>query len=377
MNRFAATPAERAAGALEPAKAAALLQAFERTGAVVLHDALPVKLLSTLAVQLDADAARLRLDPLRMAADRGQDHSLHHQLGLPRMSPWVSRNLVCNPILEQLAATLLGPGAFLAFFGGNTALPGSGRQGLHADAEWNWQTEAAATAAGQPWPHRPMQLVFQFGPREIREQDGATEIWMGTHADPRWASGEPIPATEAARLATGYQPTRLCIPAGAVALREMRMWHQGVENRSALPRHMLALIYTSRALHPDEGDHPERMTERLAHFNSRRLRFGSCCRSAFAAPSNWGISRHIEFVEGPCDHFGNTAGTNPAEWNEAEKHDAMAEHRSSAPRSCLLDHWSAAPPPTHDTVAELGEWVRLAAASSSTAAATVTAEARL
>ena len=32
---------------------------------------------------------------------------------------------------------------------GNTCLPNSGVQGLHSDAQWTWQTEAAATAAGE------------------------------------------------------------------------------------------------------------------------------------------------------------------------------------------------------------------------------------
>ena len=251
---------------------ATLLAEFEQHGHATLLNAFPTAVLERLAPQLDADAARLRLDEPRMIADRGEGHSLHHQLGVPREAPWITRELMSNPLLEQIAATLLGPGTFLAFCNGNTCMPGSGRQGLHSDSQWcaqlplalplhaagsithnrcarrTWTTEADARAAGQPWPHRPTQLVFQFGPREIREEDGATEVYPGTHNDPRWAEGAPIPETESGRRATGHSPIRLTIPAGAVALREMRMWHQGVSRPNSRHSCPVQLSNTSGGL---------------------------------------------------------------------------------------------------------------------------------
>ena len=115
---------------------ATLLAEFEQHGHATLLNAFPTAVLERLAPQLDADAARLRLDEPRMIADRGEGHSLHHQLGVPREAPWITRELMSNPLLEQIAATLLGPGTFLAFCNGNTCMPGSGRQGLHSDSQW-------------------------------------------------------------------------------------------------------------------------------------------------------------------------------------------------------------------------------------------------
>ena len=113
---------------------------------------------------------------------------------------------------------------------------------------------------------------------------------------------------------------------------------------------MLALIYTARCLHPTHGDHPERLT-RLVHFNSARLTFGGSCRDAFV-PTKWGVEKPVDFVDDAAvDHF-----------VAAELHDAEAEHRSSGPRACWLDH-SAVLDASGVDPAEVGQWVLQAAAN--------------
>jgi hypothetical protein len=39
----------------------------------------------------------------------------HLQLGPPRRAPWVRPEFVANPIIEQVAAAILGPAPFLSW----------------------------------------------------------------------------------------------------------------------------------------------------------------------------------------------------------------------------------------------------------------------
>jgi hypothetical protein len=330
--------AERAAGRLQPGTVEALLSRLNAQGHALLEEALDPAQLDAMAQRLDAHAALAALDPERLIRDRGEGQPFGHiQLGLPR-DETVTADLLSNPFIEQLAEAALGQGAFLGFFNGNTCLPESGRQGLHSDAQWTWQTQEDAHAAGQAWPHPPTQVVFQFGVRDITPHNGATEIWPGSNQDVRWATGDQSSLEvqqdteqvehstgEAGRFAhvvvarreEGAGPQRLLMPKGAIALRdreravpvphpsegspphrpqacksahyrprltvhtsffgcthrsiglsagEARMWHNGMNNASSIPRHMLALIYSTACLHPETGNHPDRH-DRLVNFN--------------------------------------------------------------------------------------------------------------
>ena len=238
------TEAERAAGRLAEATVQRLLVELTANGHALLEGALATQDLDAMAERMDADAAHAALDPERLIRDRGEGQPFGHiQLGLPR-DETVTADLLSNPFIEQLAVAALGEGAFLGFFNGNTCLPNSGVQGLHSDAQWTWQTEEAAAAAGMPWPTPPTQLVFQFGVRDIVEENGATEIWPGSNMDERWATGDQSSLavqqdTEQVEHSTGAAgrfahvvdarretdpPSRLLMPKGAIALRDPRMW---------------------------------------------------------------------------------------------------------------------------------------------------------
>ena len=54
----------------------------------------------------------------------------------------------------QVAAALLGPGAYLSYCAGNTALPGCGYQALHIDSPSPWPTAEDAAAASEAYPAR-------------------------------------------------------------------------------------------------------------------------------------------------------------------------------------------------------------------------------
>ena len=114
-------------------------------------------------------------------------HPGHGGATQPRTAPWLSRDLIANPIVEAVVSKIIGPGAALVSLSGNTAFPGCGTQYLHVDSTWRHKTEAAAASAGQPWPIPTTSVVVNWGTAEMSAANGATELWPGSHNDPSWA----------------------------------------------------------------------------------------------------------------------------------------------------------------------------------------------
>jgi ectoine hydroxylase-related dioxygenase (phytanoyl-CoA dioxygenase family) len=288
-----ASSAEVSAGALAQAKLARLLHFFERHGYAVLGNAVPAQALAVLAPRMDADAARL-------AAGGGQDRGAfgngHLQLGPPRSAPWVRAEFVANPLIEQVAAAILGPSPFLSFYNGNCNSPGSGSQKLHRDSSpWG--------SAGEIESQRATTINVNFSTRAIDRANGAVEIWPGSHRDP----GEP--ALCASRRQE-VPPIQLEAPVGAVAFRDHRMWHRGVANGSDFMRQMVSLNYNAAAML--EANEVSAVARRHGHDedddSDRRLVFGADCRAAFAAPSRFGVNRNVRFFHGPVDYFSGIFG---------------------------------------------------------------------
>ena len=75
----------------------------------------------------------------------------------------------------------------------------------------------------------------------------------------------------------------------------------GMPSRANLPRHMIALVYTSSMLHPSTGS-DIRMTG-----VADALVFSESCRSVFDdAPTNALVNRNVQFVPGLVDHQGSS-----------------------------------------------------------------------
>jgi ectoine hydroxylase-related dioxygenase (phytanoyl-CoA dioxygenase family) len=132
----------------------------------------------------------------------------------------------------------LGPGLYNAFYSGNTAMPSENRQPVHADM-------------GQLWPdlevaHPAYGLVVNVGLVDMSPENGSTELWLGTHKDTSVVlqSGdiEVDPERLEARRAVS-PPIQGTVPQGSVVIRDIRLWHAGMPNRTQTPRPMLAMIH--------------------------------------------------------------------------------------------------------------------------------------
>ena len=73
--------------------------------------------------------------------------------------------------------------AYLTFYNGNTALPGSVPQLLHSDVAWRYTSAEEAHAAGESWPPAPERVSFNVSCGDVTPHGGATEIWPGSQRD--------------------------------------------------------------------------------------------------------------------------------------------------------------------------------------------------
>jgi len=263
---------EDARGAMLGEETLARLDAtFRADGIAVLQNVIPREILDTIAARLDFDAAHQVFDAGRAmlaAEDRTPSNEnledgapassfagdaemlgLHLELGLPRTSEFVFPEIVSNQIIEQVVARLLGP-CFVRYYNGNTACPGSGCQPLHMDGGgWSVKDSSEAAAAGLAWPHEPLKLSVNFGVDDMTPENGSTEVYLGSHIDTRAANVEAHAAglQELAemRASEGCGPSQVVVPKGGVVFRDLRVFHRGVPNTSALPRHMMCVGFNA------------------------------------------------------------------------------------------------------------------------------------
>jgi ectoine hydroxylase-related dioxygenase (phytanoyl-CoA dioxygenase family) len=92
--------------------------------------------------------------------------------------------------------------------------------------------------------------VVNLATVDVSPENGATELWPGTHRELGVGVGDDIkiaPSALAARreICPPLQPT---FRRGSMLIRDIRLWHAGMPNRTSAPRPMIAMIHTSQWL---------------------------------------------------------------------------------------------------------------------------------
>ncbi len=306
------TDSEINSGIIDPAKLQTAATEIASTGYVVMTGLVSPDSCALLmeAILEDVDQVREpdKLTPHEKATGVG-----HLQLGLRRYSPYVKADIVANPLIEQVVAKVLGHGAWLGFYNGNVNCPGSVHQPLHFDRPFSWKSPEAAAAAGQSWPPPTTTLSCSLALSDITTDNGATEIYPGTHHETAvtgWPRGER-PENHPELVEHWGPPSRMAIPAGGICFRDPRMWHRGVPNPSDQPRPMIAITYHAEMarhwrgllvpdMSPDDVDRCQQdMSLRQMDDGSLgdgRLVFDASAEKAFTVPSQYGINRNVRFV---------------------------------------------------------------------------------
>lgn len=231
---------DRAAGRLSGEELRAAVDALRDDGFVVLNDVVDPAHLNVLHERMIGDLHALRARP-----DTPYNWNAGNlQQDPPPFPPYLFGDVLLNPFVISVTSAVLGPGIKNVMYGGNTALPSDQRQPVHADVGHLWPLDALEG------PHPAAQLVVNVLTVDVSPENGATEIWPGTHRELGVGVGDDIKisphALEARRaICPPIQPT---FRRGSMLIRDIRLWHAGMPNRTVVPRPMIAMIHTTQWL---------------------------------------------------------------------------------------------------------------------------------
>ncbi|MET9268438.1 phytanoyl-CoA dioxygenase family protein [Kribbella sp. NPDC003557] len=272
--------ADRASGGLAPEKLQAALDALRTDGLLVLADVVDLEHLDVLHERMVSDLALLRARP-----DAPYNWTAGNiQQDPPPFAPYLFEDVLLNPQVIAVTSAILGPGLRNVMYSGNTSLPSDTRQPVHADMGHLWPSGAMEVA------HPPAQLVVNVPTVDVSAENGATEIWPGTHLDLTVGVGGDIevpPDALAARRAIS-PPIQPDIRRGSVLIRDVRLWHAGMPNHTDRPRPMIAMVHVSHWL---EAGTP--------------LEFPASSKSFFEHPL---LTTAARFTEQPSDHIYRSHG---------------------------------------------------------------------
>lgn len=229
------TPEEHESGALTPEHLAEAVQALDEEGFVVLNDVVDLGHIAALRDKMfeDLTAFLARPDaPFNFNTGNVQQEA-------PPTAPFLFRDVLVNDLVIAVTKAVLGPGVKNAFDSGNTAVPGATqRQPVHPDVAQLWPGLKHATPA--------FGLVVNVPVVDMTPENGSTEIWPGTHKDTTLCVQQgdiKVPAVAIEARRDVVPPIQPHVKAGSVLIRDIRLWHAGMPNRTNIPRPMLAMIH--------------------------------------------------------------------------------------------------------------------------------------
>lgn len=231
------TPEEVESRRMAPEHLAAALRALQEDGFVVLNGVVDTGHLAVLREKMLADVPfilRRKDAPLNFVNG-------HIQHDPPPFPPYLFRDVLLNDMVVAVTRAMLGPGVKNGFYSGNTNLPGSQTQPVHVDT-------------GQLWPnlevaHPAHALVVNLCVMDMDESNGSIELWPGTHWDTTLSVFDTtlrIPEAKLEQRRKVAPPLQPHVPCGGVLIRDIRLWHRGMPNRSDVPRPMIAMIHQCR-----------------------------------------------------------------------------------------------------------------------------------
>ena len=147
------------------------VQAIRTDGYVVLHHVIDPALIQVLQPKMLEDApkiAALKNPPYQFVKG-------HIQHDPPPLKPYLFREMLCNDLIISVAHAVLGQKIKNTAYTGNTNLPGSVRQPVHADQ--------CHLGYHQDQAHPPGALVVNVPIVDMTVHTGSIELWPGSHQD--------------------------------------------------------------------------------------------------------------------------------------------------------------------------------------------------
>ncbi|KAL4907102.1 hypothetical protein BDW74DRAFT_189667 [Aspergillus multicolor] len=229
------SPSELANTKISSHNLQAAIEALHRDGLVVLANAVSTEHLDKLNERMVPEAKTLY-------ARSSTHRNFGPKTGNIQQEPvvekeYVFQDVVANPFAVQVVECMFGPRPSLRFYSANTALRAEDRQPVHVDVDFDF-------------PKIPWGYAININLVETTPENGATEVWLGSHTDTTKdvLDDQYIHKQVRAELLEewrnmgkgGVQPAKL--PKGSLIIRDMRLWHAGRPNQTDEPRVMLVTI---------------------------------------------------------------------------------------------------------------------------------------
>jgi ectoine hydroxylase-related dioxygenase (phytanoyl-CoA dioxygenase family) len=180
------------------------------------------------------EAIRQRQEELLAAEGQNAGKEVHQEAGTDRLSDLINKGemyhiVITHPKLLAGIAHVLKGDLKLSSLNSRTALPGQGRQGLHAD--WSrLETPGDYQVCNSVW------LLDDF-----MLDNGATRVVPGTHR------GGKLPSDEMASPADPHSNEVVLLgKAGDVVIFNAHTWHGGTLNTTGSPRRAMHGYFTRR-----------------------------------------------------------------------------------------------------------------------------------
>ncbi|KAL6236836.1 hypothetical protein BDW75DRAFT_249802 [Aspergillus navahoensis] len=229
------TPTELSSTKISSHNLQSAIKALHHDGLVILTNAVSTAHLDKLNARMVPEAKALYAQPSTHQNFGPKTGNIQQEPVLQK--GYIFQDIVANPFAVQVVECMIGPRPALRFYSANTAFQAKDRQPVHVDVDFDFPMI--------PWGYAVNITLVDTTP-----ENGATEVWLGSHTgtsrnvlDPRYEH-EQVRAEllEERRMMGrgGIQPERL--PKGSLVIRDMRLWHAGMPNRTEAPRVMLKII---------------------------------------------------------------------------------------------------------------------------------------
>lgn len=211
---------------------------LHKDGIVILDNAIDSSHLDTLNALLSKEALEIASDPDHHF-NFGKETQNMDQAPPPQLD-LMFKDIWCNPFAAAVLGGILGPQPVVHYANGNTALKANGRQPVHSDCEF-------------AHPDFPFAMVVNINLVSTSAENGATEVWLGSHqcstvddhvisiGEKREGQLEIKPELVEERRQHS-PPIQAATRKGSLIIRDLRLWHAGMPNKTEVPRIMLAFV---------------------------------------------------------------------------------------------------------------------------------------
>ncbi|KAJ0115451.1 hypothetical protein J7T55_012731 [Diaporthe amygdali] len=209
----------------------AAVEALHRDGIVVLKNAVNVDHLDKLNARMVPEAKDLYSRP-STHRNFGQNTGNIQQEPVLK-DGYIFQDVIANPWATDVIQCMLGPRPTLRFYSANTAFKATGRQPPHIDVDFDF-------------PKVPFGYCVNINLVDVTPENGSTEVWLGSQFDTDVNVLDP----EAYQIRPSLQrqrrkscpPVQPSLPKGSLIIRDFRLWHAGMPNRTDEPRVMLVTV---------------------------------------------------------------------------------------------------------------------------------------